>query len=149
MALERLTKDARAVVRTALLEEARLHGDGTAGAEHLLLALTRHPTLGHLGLQHDRIVEALALDEQRSLAAVGIATGDFDSFAGPHGVRRPGLATSAKAAIERAFKAARQSGERRLEARHLLVGVLAAENGRVPRALRLAGVDIAELRTRI
>jgi Clp amino terminal domain, pathogenicity island component len=40
-------------------------------------------------------------------------------------------------------------GHQELTSRHLLLGVIAAEHGRVPRALKIAGIDIDELRSRI
>jgi hypothetical protein len=40
-------------------------------------------------------------------------------------------------------------GERRIHAGHVLYGVLAAEHGRVPRALLIAGIDVDDLRAQI
>jgi ATP-dependent Clp protease ATP-binding subunit ClpA len=146
MAFERFTGDARAIVRAASQEEARTQGTGTVQAEHLLLALSVHPALQHLGLDHDRIEQALTQEEERSLASVGIASGDFDgpsASARPHRTR---LATSAKLALERALLAARRRQARRIEVSHLLIGVLSAGQGRVPRALEIAGIDLEQLR---
>jgi ATP-dependent Clp protease ATP-binding subunit ClpA len=149
MALERFTKDARAVVLTAAQEVARSRGADAVAAEDLLLALATHPSLLRVGLDRDQIAEALCREEERSLAGVGIASGGFDTPAERREARKPALATSAKLALQRALTAARGAGDRRIQAHHLLLGVLAAEHGRVPRALQLAGIDVAELRTRI
>ena len=149
MAFERFTKEARATVAAAFDEEARSGARGTVEAEHLLLALTAHPDLHGLGLDHAAILAALAHEEERSLASVGIAAGDFDPPPARPGRRSPKLATSAKLALERSVAAAVKRGERRITAAHLLLGVLAAERGRVPRALQIAGIDVDELRSRI
>ncbi len=148
MAFERLTKDARAAI-VAAVEEARATGRGSVEAEHLLLALASHPDLRALGLDHGELAAALAQEEERSLAAVGIAAGDFAMGVGHRNPRRPKLATSAKLALQRAVTTAVKRGDRRIRAAHLLHGVLAAEHGRVPRTLRIAGIDIDELRAQV
>lgn len=149
MAFERFTKDARAAVLTASEEEARSSGQGTIEAEHLLLALAAHPDLRELGLDHETLGAALAQEDERSLAAVGIAAGDFYLPVTRSRRPKPKLARSAKLALQRALTIAVDRGERRIHAGHLLYGVLAAERGRVPRALRIAGIDVDELRARI
>ena len=149
MAFERFAKDARAIVLAASQEEAQTRGTGTVEAEHLLLALSAHPSLQHLGLDHDRIEQALIQEEERSLASVGISAGDFDDPTVSAPAHRLRLATSAKLALQRALTTAQHRHDRRIETHHLLLGVLAADHGRVPRALQIAGIDVAELRTRI
>jgi ATP-dependent Clp protease ATP-binding subunit ClpA len=52
-------------------------------------------------------------------------------------------------ALHRASTIAVKRGERRIQAGHLLNGLLAAEHGRVPRALQIAGIDAHELRAQI
>lgn len=148
MAFERLTKDARAAV-VASEEEARSSGHGTIGAEHLLLALAAHSDLRELGLDHEVLVAALAHEDERSLAAVGIAAGDFGLPVTRPRRPKPKLAASAKLALHRALTIAVNRGERRIHVGHLLHGVLAAEHGRVPRALQTAGLDVDELRAQI
>jgi len=149
MAFERFTRDARAIVRAASQEEAQTQGTGTVQAEHLLLALSAHATLQHLDLDHDRIEQALIQEEERSLASVGIASGDFDGPMASAAPRRTRLATSAKLALQRALVTAQRHQDRRIETHHLLLGVLAADHGRVPRALEIAGIDLDELRARL
>ena len=63
MAFERFTKDARAAVLGAR-QEARSTGQRTVESEHLLLALAARP---ELGLDRDRLAEALAQEEEQSL----------------------------------------------------------------------------------
>jgi ATP-dependent Clp protease ATP-binding subunit ClpA len=149
MTFERLTADARAAVLAASEEEARAAGSATIEAEHLLLALAAHPSLEHLGLDRAEIAGALAREEERSLAAVGISGGDYGPPHPADGPRRPKLATSFKLALHRAVTTAQLRGDKRIGAHHLLGGVLAAQHGRVPRALQIAGIDVAELRTRL
>jgi ATP-dependent Clp protease ATP-binding subunit ClpA len=149
MAFERFTKDARAAVLSASEEAARSSGQTTLEAEHLLLALAVHPDLRHLGLKHDELVTALEQEEERSLAAVGISASEFELPVIHPRPAKPKLATSAKLALQRAAEIAVGRRERRIRAGHLLQGVLAAERGRVPRALGIAGVDVDQLRAQI
>jgi ATP-dependent Clp protease ATP-binding subunit ClpA len=139
---ERFTREARAVVKDADGEARRL-GSRTIEAEHMLLALAGHEPLG---LDRNEILSALDAERERSLMAVGISAGDFDLPPAP--VTRPRMATSAKVALERSLRASVARSDRRIEAGHLLLGVLAAEAGTVPRALALADIDRDELRTR-
>jgi ATP-dependent Clp protease ATP-binding subunit ClpA len=139
---ERFTREARAVVKDADGEARRL-GSRTIEAEHMLLALAGHEPLG---LDRDEILSALEAERERSLMAVGIAAGDFDLRPAP--VTRPKMATSAKIALERSLRASMERSDRRIEAGHILLGVLAAEAGTVPRALTLADIDRDALRER-
>jgi len=149
MAIVRLTKDARAFVLPRAREEVLARGGKAIEAEHLLIALAEHPELRGLGLDRERLLAAFDEEEQRSLAAVGVFAGEFDSSCAPRRSRRATIATSAKLALHRGVKLAVARGERRVGAGHLLAGVLAADHGRVPRALALAGIDVEELRRRL
>ena len=148
MTFPRFAGDARSAVAAATREEAEIQGRGVVEAEHLLLALASHPDLRHLGLDHDELAAALAREEEESLAAVGVAVYDLPASpaAAPGHTR---LATSAKLAIERAAKITVKRGQRRITAASLLLGILTAEQGRVPRALQLASIDIRDLRARL
>jgi ATP-dependent Clp protease ATP-binding subunit ClpA len=139
---ERFTREARAVVRDADTEARRL-GSPTIEAEHMLLALTRRAPLG---LDRDDVLSALEAEREQSLKAVGIVAGDFDLPPAP--VTRPRMAASAKLALERSLRASVKRSDRRIEAGHILLGVLAAEAGTVPRALALADIDRDALRLR-
>ena len=140
---ERFTRDARAVVKCAE-GEARGQGSPTIEAEHFLLALAAADEVP--GLDHDAVLEALAAERERSLLAVGIAADEFDLPSAP--VVNPRIAQSAKLALERSVRAAVARSDRSIKAGHVLLGVLAAEAGTVPRALAAAGVDRQELRDR-
>ena len=141
---ERFTRDARTVVKAAETQ-ARGMGSPTIEAEHLLLALAAADRVPDL--DHDAVLAALATQRERSLMAVGIPAADFDLPPAPV-TRSPRFAASAKVALERSVRIAAQRSDRRLAAGHLLLGVLEAEAGTVPRALAAAGVDVDELRAR-
>jgi ATP-dependent Clp protease ATP-binding subunit ClpA len=149
MAAVRFTKDARTFVLIRAREEALGRGEDVIEAEHLMLAVADHPDLRDLGLDRERLVAALAEEEQRSLAVVGVSAGEFDLSCTARRPRKAKLATSSKLALHRAVKLAVGRGERRVSAQHLLWGVLVAEHGRVPRALQMAGVDVDGLRRRL
>jgi hypothetical protein len=149
MAAVRFTKDARTFVLTRAREEVLGRGQDVIEAEDLMLAVADHPDLRDLGLDRERLVAALAEEEQRSLAAVGVSAGEFDLSYTARRPRKAKLATSSKLALHRAVKLAVGRGERRVSAQHLLWGVIAAEYGRVPRALQIADVDVEELRRRL
>ncbi|MDO8188026.1 Clp protease N-terminal domain-containing protein [Conexibacter sp. JD483] len=151
---ERFAKDAAKVVHDAV-EEAAALGSPTIEAEHLLLAIAggRHGgatfLLEDAGLDADALMAALEREHELSLAAAGVAIGDFELPATPPRPRRtPSFATSSKRALERALKVAVANHSRRVGALHLLVGVLRAEFGTVPRALAGAEVDRIALATR-
>jgi len=65
-----------------------------------------------------------------------------------HG-RDPRFATSAKFALERATKLAVKRGDKKLVRGHILIGILEARAGTVPRALALVGVDQNELKDKV
>jgi ATP-dependent Clp protease ATP-binding subunit ClpA len=143
---ERFTRDARQVVKSAETLASGL-GSPTVEAEHLLLALAdRQPVLAEFGLDHDGVLAALDEERVRSLLAVGISAADFDLPPAP--LTRPRFAASSKLALERAVRAAVARSDKRIAGEHLLLGVLAAEAGTVPRALAIAGIDRQELRDR-
>jgi ATP-dependent Clp protease ATP-binding subunit ClpA len=77
--------------------------------------------------------------------AIGIAAGDFDLPPAPV-TDHPRFAASAKAALGRAVKASAARHDRRIVAGHVLLGLLDAEAGTVPRALAAAEVDRNDLR---
>jgi ATP-dependent Clp protease ATP-binding subunit ClpA len=143
---ERFTHEARRVVKSAETLASGL-GSPTIEAEHLLLALADcEPVLAEVGLDHDGVLAALEAERDRSLLAVGISAADFDLPPAP--LTRPRMAASSKAALERAVRAAVARSDKRIAGGHILLGVLAAEAGTVPRALAIAGVDRDELRDR-
>lgn len=139
-------------------EEARQDGSASVEAQHLLLAMAAGPdaaprrVLAAAGLDHQAIREALDREFEHSLAVAGVQAATFDlPQASRAPSRREDLGASARLAIERGFSAgAGQKGASRKDLRpaHLLLGILRAEAGTVPRALTLAGIDRAGLAER-
>ncbi len=63
-------------------------------------------------------------------------------------MRTPGWGTSSKQALMRAKTIAGARRDKRMDPSHLLLGLVRAEAGTVPRVLAFAGVDTAELAAR-
>ena len=143
----RFAADARTTVRRAEAE-ARSEGGRSIGAEHLLLALSAQQgtraanVLAAASLDHEAISNALEHEFRRNLQAAGVAIETSEPL---H--RRRSCAPVADGPVGEACLAARAvacSQTRRQTARrttHLLLGVLSAERGTVPRALEAADVD--------
>jgi ATP-dependent Clp protease ATP-binding subunit ClpA len=153
--LERLDSDTRTVVVEAAREEAQALGSATIEAEHLLLALAGDedsPTgrlLADAGLGRIGLLAALERESERSLAAVGVDIRDYPQRSTPTSPRlRPRLAASSKRALEWALRTAVARNDRRIRSPHILLGILRADIGTVPRAFALADTDRAELATR-
>ena len=148
----RFVVQTRAIVRQAEKEAAGA-GSPQIEAEHLLLAMSgengieARDVLASVGLDRDAIRTALDREFRQSLAAAGVTLppgGLPPASRDPH--RRARFATSGKLVMERTVKAA--VGQRQIRPGHLLLGVLAAQAGTVPRALALAGVDQGDLAAR-
>jgi ATP-dependent Clp protease ATP-binding subunit ClpA len=151
---ERFTRAARFAV-TGAETEARELGSPAIEAEHLLLALTRLDratpvggVLADAGLDRDTVLEALDAERERSLMAVGISIGDFE-LPPPRPTEKPRMSATAKSALENALRIALERSDKRIEAGHILLALLRAEAGTVPRALREAGIDQQELADRV
>lgn len=147
---ERFVKEARALA-SAAESEARATGSPTIEAHHILLALAGEATgvagdvLRSSGLDRDAIEGAVASEFEQTLSAVGVSLDALPPRERVPYAGRPRWAASGKSALERALDAARERGDRRIRSPHLLLGVLGAEHGTVPRALRLAGIEPEEL----
>ena len=125
-------------------------------AEHLLLALAaarghRRGAGARRSWPGPRRGSRAALDREmrHSLTVAGVELPPDGRCRGPAGDpsrRQPAWSASSKLVFERAVKAA--AGQRQLRPGHLLLGVLGAQAGTVPRALALAGVNQAELAAR-
>ena len=151
--ITRFTQHARTAVRTAEVE-ARACASPTIEAEHVLLALSAlertsaQDVLTSAGLDHEAIKLALEREVHQSLSAAGV-TIDPDQYrdATVDPSRHLHLGASARTALERAVRAS--AGSRRIQLGHLLIGVLGAQAGTVPRMLAIAGVDQAALTERV
>jgi ATP-dependent Clp protease ATP-binding subunit ClpA len=144
---KRFTADARLVVQDAA-EIARELGAPSVEAEHLLLASSQGAgpvasVLRSSGLDFDSLASALVAEQTRSLAAVGVSV-DVHAFSPD--VEPPKLATSAKRALELALRVSLERGDKNLGRGHLVLAILRAERGTVPRALECADVDRLVLR---
>jgi ATP-dependent Clp protease ATP-binding subunit ClpA len=136
--------------------EAKQEGAKVIEAEHMLLALATHSDsvagrlLTESGLDRARIASALGDEQRRSLAFAGVEPLNEKQAEVTELDGSLPLGTSAKAAIKRAMIASRANRRRRLrlDSTHLLLGILLAELGTVPRALAIAGVDRAALISR-
>jgi D-alanyl-D-alanine carboxypeptidase len=143
-------------LRTMLVRaatEARRDGSTTVEAQHLLLAIAADQgsaaglALASAGLDAGAIREALDREFAHSLTAAGVDRSAFDlppASPDPHRVPHPG--DSVRLALERGVNSA---ADRPPEPAHLLIGILRAEVGTVPRALAMAGVDRADLIARV
>jgi ATP-dependent Clp protease ATP-binding subunit ClpA len=140
------------VVVVQAREEARLQGAAKFEAEHLLLALSRRTDLDagrilyQAGLNHDGLLSALDAEREQSLEAAGItshAVGLLERPLPPTG--QPRWGASAKRALARAVSITQARGDRNIRPTHILLGVLRAEEGTVPRALAAVGVDAVAL----
>jgi ATP-dependent Clp protease ATP-binding subunit ClpA len=142
--------DSRRVVKDAR-EIAQGLESPTVEAEHLLLAIAHrtetpaHRLLAEAGLGYDEVRDALDAEFEASLAAVGVTLRDFDLTATPVPARTPRWGASAALALKRCSRIATARRDRRITPSHILLGVLRAPAGTVPRALHRASVDRAEL----
>jgi ATP-dependent Clp protease ATP-binding subunit ClpA len=136
--------------------EARQDGAKFIEAEHMLLALATDSDseagmlLKESGLDYRRIASALHDERRRSLAFAGAEPLDESQTRTTELDSHLMLGTSAKTAIKRALIASHLGRPRRprLEGTYLLLGILQAELGTVPRTLAIAGVDRAALISR-
>lgn len=133
--------------------EAQRHGSPTVEAQHLLLAVAAQEgtapqrILASVGLDYQAIRSALDRELDHSLNAVGVSRALFDLPRPSTKLKRsPKMGETCKLALERGF--ASVSRKKDLCPASVLLGILQAEVGTVPRALALAGVDRAELLTR-
>jgi D-alanyl-D-alanine carboxypeptidase len=132
--------------------EAQRGSSATIEAQHVLLAIAAQPEtmagriLVAVGLDHRAIGAALDREFEHSLSAAGVSLAAFD-LGRPSGdpARVSHLGASVRLALERGVAGVR-SGPRPA---HLLLGILRAQVGTVPRALALAGIDRADLLVRV
>ena len=129
---------------------AREEGATTIEAQHLLLAMASDSVLGHvleeLGLDQRAIRAALALELEHATRAAGMSFEAFEQKR-PKAVQGPAAhpGTSVQHALERGLGGVRTAPR----PAHVLLGILSAELGTVPRALALARIDRADLIARV
>ncbi|MFJ1548474.1 Clp protease N-terminal domain-containing protein [Streptomyces sp. NPDC088246] len=128
--------------------EAREDGSATIEAHHLLLSIAAeqgavaHQILASAGLDHRAVRDALDREFEHSLRTIGVSPATYDLPRPSHASEQPKMGASAKLALQRSFSSVRK---KELRPTHLLLGILQAQVGTVPRALALADVDQAEL----
>jgi D-alanyl-D-alanine carboxypeptidase len=132
--------------------QAQQDGSSTIEAQHLLLAMAAQTetsearALSSVGLDQRGLRDALDRELERSLGAAGVSLEASDLArpkSSPEAARQ--LGASVRYALERGMAAVRKNPQ----PAHLLLGILQAEVGTVPRALSLKGVDRSELVGRI
>jgi ATP-dependent Clp protease ATP-binding subunit ClpA len=143
-------------VARASQEVANGFGSSQIEAEHILLALAEGAgddraarALRDEGLDAETLREAVERDAERVLAQVGIDVSGFELPARPKRRKSPRFGASAKRALEQSLKVAIARGDKRIGTEHLLLGLLSAERGAVPRLLAAEGVDPAQLAERV
>ena len=122
----------------------------TVEAEHLLVVLAdpcvdTGKVLHEAGLDRGRLEDALREENRLSLAVAGVEPLTAEQASASRHTRTPQWGASAKAAMVRGHHIAKESGRVRETTTDLLLGVLQAELGTVPRALAIAGIDPTEL----
>ena len=133
--------------------EAEASRSATVEAHHLLLAIaaqegtTGQQVLASVGLDRAALRDALQREFEHSLEAVGVHPAEY---ALPASRGKPGKPPrfGPSASVRLAFTRGMGHGDRNPQPVQLLLGILEAEVGTVPRALALAGVDRTELRRR-
>src|SRR5580704_10054405 len=138
--------------------EAKRDGAKYIEAEHMLLALAADRDGGaakammESGLDHDRLEKALHEERTRTLAFAGMSAPSKELVQATELESPLTFGTSAKSALRRgliATREARRGRRARIRDIELLVGILQAELGTVPRALAIAGIDRGALISRI
>ena len=149
---ERFVREARQVALEATSVAAGL-GSSSVEAEHLLvsLAATDHPAgsaLRDAGLDPQELRDAIQRDFERVLGRVGIDVSAVDLSSNCRRTK-PRWGASAKQGLERALAEAKRRGDRHIGCEHILLGLLRAEHGTVPRLLAAEGIDRDELTGRL
>jgi ATP-dependent Clp protease ATP-binding subunit ClpA len=152
-----LTWELSSAVAGQLEVEAKRDGAKFIEAEHMLLALAADrdgdaaKLLKESGLDHGRLSSALLEEHRRTLAFAGMSAPSNELVEATALESSLTFGTSAKTAFRRALMASRGDHRRRprLRGTDLLVGILQAELGTVPRALAIAGVDREVLLSRL
>ncbi|WP_194819210.1 Clp protease N-terminal domain-containing protein [Nocardia sp. XZ_19_385] len=123
--------------------EARQDGSATIEAQHLLLAIAAQDgtapqrLLAEAGLDAQAIRDALDREFEQSLAIAGVSITNLPEPS-RYSTKAPSVGATGKLALERMTTT---YPKRELRQANLLLGILQAEVGTVPRALTLAGAN--------
>lgn len=144
-------------LHTVMMEgamEAQRQGSATVEAHHLLLAVAAQEgtapqrVLASAGLDHQAVRAALDREFDHSLSTVGVSLASLGLPLPSTALERPPtMGATGRLALERSFASAPRKKD--LRPAHVLLGILRAEVGTVPRALALAGIDRTDLLTRV
>jgi ATP-dependent Clp protease ATP-binding subunit ClpA len=173
---ERFTEEARRVVVLAQ-EEARMVGDPCIDGAHLLLGIATSGGPGAQALQGAGVdvvrlrtavretgdpdgpldADALAalgidLDQVRRTAEAAFGAGALDDRSRPRRRRGGGhlpFTRGSKESLERALRHALRRGDRVIDSRHLLLGLLDVAESRTTAVLDRLAVDRTDLRRRL
>ncbi|MBP2330181.1 D-alanyl-D-alanine carboxypeptidase [Kibdelosporangium banguiense] len=132
--------------------ECREDGSKVVEAQHLLLAIAAeqepatHRILGSAGLDQATIRAALEREFDHSLSVVGVSRTAFQMPRPSLLPTHPPVGTSVKLVLERIMTSFRKKD---LQPAHVLLAILFAEVGTVPRALALAGIDREDLMAQV
>jgi ATP-dependent Clp protease ATP-binding subunit ClpA len=139
------------MVLTWAAVEARRRGDRRVGTDHLLLGLLHgRDSMAVRALGVDLESARAASDEldRAALAGVGVDVGSLPLVPlSVPGHRRPPLTSGARAVFVRGVEEARSARSRRIEERHLLIGLLSRERPD-PAAELLAALDVDPAKAR-
>ena len=145
---ERFTREVRAVV-TCAVGEADMLGAASIGPEHLLLGVVEAGpdaaparALVAAGLDAPAMRAALEGELVDALAPLGIPAEAVEAVgpAVPTG-RRLRFSPAAKTALAQALKSVVERGDRRIDARHVALGVMRTPSPALQRLLDAARVD--------
>ena len=137
------------------IDEAVARRAGSVEAEHLLLAILARPnapaaqSLASSGLDHDTLVTALDRERERSIRAAGILPLSPPELSATPRTGKPGWGASIRDVLRRADKPAAKDGRPDALELELVVAILRATLGTVPRALALAEIDRESLIQRV
>src|SRR3954451_4298410 len=141
---QRFVPDARRVAFDANASAAG-PGSQTVEAEHMLVCLAAGDdaagqALREAGLDPGEVREGIQRDFERVLGREGIDAGGLDLAARCRRTK-PRWGASAKMGLAGAYQEAKRRGDREVTPGHILLGLLKAERGTVPRILEAEGID--------
>ena len=134
-------------IGTRAIEEADRRGSAAIEAEHLLLAFAADPSsaaakaLAEVGLDHSAIDAALDEERARSLAFVGVTAASLPTPTARRRLGRPAWGASVKDVMNIMRRAPNRDRKGRSLDVEMLVAILTADLGTVPRALTIAGIE--------
>ncbi len=155
--MTRIAKQTRQILKQAVREASDLNSRSVE-AEHILLAISGQSGAGRavlleFGLDHSGIVGGLRAEFETSLSAAGVDISDYAELAltgAKQKRKKPKWGSSATLVVKRAaLNSVIAEEKRRIEPAHLLLALLQAREGTVPRLLAAIDVDRRALTQRV